>query len=318
MKTKWLSYRVATLLWLACFYEVSLVALRAYQGRLGETPIFGQLLTRGVDSIAPIAVLGVLAWLLLDILLHTVRVWREQQAVQQMIGIAPARLQPGQIPAHSRAARRVQLVKDHYAASPQHLHDALPAAAALDAAVLENTYGLTKAYVWTLPVLGFIGTAWGMAHAIGGFSQALQETTEAKILTDRLGQLVIPGLSNAFAVTMLALGASIVAHFCVTTVQSWDQDVLDNLDRVSVDLLTKIPQRRDGATPFELVQALQELINQLAQLNQKLNLGDAANLLTGAADRLSQAANGTLSAAGALRDSVNLPYHVTITRGEKR
>ena len=48
------------------------------------------------------------------------------------------------------------------------LHEAVPAAAALDAGSLAATYSPLNVYAWILPVLGFIGTASGMASASTG------------------------------------------------------------------------------------------------------------------------------------------------------
>jgi len=306
-----------------------MIIVRFFQGKPEETPLFGRLLRHGSDSFAAIAVLAVLGWLLIESFLHVVRIWRERSAIQQIKGVAPERLLYSKVSLRSRAGRRTKLAMDHYFSAPEYLHDALPAAAALDAGALESTYSLTKVYVWILPVIGFIGTAWGMSHAIGGFSQALGETKDVTVLADRLGQLVIPGLANAFSITILALGAAIVAHFWVTTVQAADQEALDELDRASVTMLAKIPKGQFGTgiggnIPPETLQILQALVEQLRQIAYKLDLDDAAQRLSEAADQISVAANETRlaaddvgKAAEVLKDSVSMPYHITVTRGNR-
>jgi hypothetical protein len=85
---------------------------------------------------------------------------------------------------------------------------AMPAAAALDASKLAASYTPLNVYAWILPVLGFIGTASGMASSIGGFSAALQgRQGQIEALANELGQKVIPGLSGAFATTMVLTSA---------------------------------------------------------------------------------------------------------------
>ena len=73
-----------------------------------------------------------------------------------------------------RAIRRANLIIECSQRDPSSLHDAIPAAAALDAGKLATSYTPLHVYAWILPVLGFIGTASGMASSIGGFSAALQ------------------------------------------------------------------------------------------------------------------------------------------------
>ena len=119
----------------------------------------------------------------------------------------------------------------------------MPAAAALDASKLAASYTPLNVYAWMLPVLGFIGTASGMASSIGGFSSVLQgRQGQIEALANELGQKVIPGLSGAFATTILALAAAIVAYLCTSALRGWDQEALDELDRHCIILLSRIPQ----------------------------------------------------------------------------
>src|SRR5260370_41192835 len=67
-----------------------------------------------------------------------------------------------------RAIRRANLIIECSQRDPSSLHDAVPAAAALDASKLAASYTPLNVYAWILPVLGFIGTASGMASSIGG------------------------------------------------------------------------------------------------------------------------------------------------------
>ena len=312
-----LSYLLAAVLWAASSFELCLTALRAFQGTLSAVPVIGVIFSNGgaADRVVPELVLGVFGWVLLLVFFRCFRVSQEKVAVLQLQAVSLDALP--QIPLRLRAGRRAQLLRDSQE-TPTLLHESVPALAGLDAGALDNNYSVTKAYIWILPVLGFIGTAWGMSHAISGFSQALKETSDAAVLTARLSQLVIPGLANAFSITMLALGASIVAHFCVTTLQSWDIAVLHDLDQACVTLLAKIPRgnvRSGGGelgssdgTP-RIVELLEHMETQLEVITNQLDFD-------GAASRLSESAADVTEAARSLKASVSAPYHITITRSE--
>lgn len=326
MRSRSVVYLLAGLLWAVSSFEVFMLLVRWYRGTLAETPIVGALLTQGTvyDHLAPILVLAVFGWVLLEVLLHALRIRREYLSAQQLQNwsLDALKKQLG----GRRAANRARLVAQYSQRFPQQLHEILPAAASLDATALENSYSLTKVFVWVLPVLGFIGTAWGMTHAIGGFSQALQETSDIKALTDRLSQFVIPGLANAFAVTMMALGASIITHLCVTTVQSWDAAALNSLDQSCVSLLGNIPRdrgsvERGGPSPADM-QSLFEHLRQISQevegLARKSDLGDAGQRLSQAAEGIKGSAAEVTAAARALQAAATLPYNIKITRGNEK
>jgi biopolymer transport protein ExbB/TolQ len=323
MAQRGLSFGLAAFLWVACAFELFMLALRAIRGTLADSGFLGRLLAQPdlADRVAPLAVVLVFTWILLQVLVRAVRIAREQAAVPAFRSWSGEALR--RIPERLRAGRRARMVLQHYPGSPGKLAEALPAVGALDAVAVENNYSILKACVWTLPVFGFIGTAWGMSHAIRGFSEALKATAgqqaQIELLTDRLGQLVIPGLANAFAITMVALGASVIAHFWTTTLQAWDQDVLCDLDQTCVEKLAEIsPANGALGIPRELLAVLNErlaqLTQQLAALNGKLDLVDAADYLKQSAAEHVSAAQEVRRAASELQNSVRAPYHITISR----
>src|SRR5258708_12062164 len=87
-----------------------------------------------------------------------------------------------------------------------------------------------------------------MTHASAGFSGALSQSSDVKVLTARLGQVVIPGLASAFSTTILALTAAVIGHFCTSVLQGLEQRQLDELDQASVRLLAPLPRVRRAKT----------------------------------------------------------------------
>jgi hypothetical protein len=146
----------------------------------------------------------------------------------------------------------------------------------------------------------------------------LAEARDLGALVDRLGRLVLPELANAFATTLLALGATLLAHFCTTAVQSWDWQALYDLDLASLALLAAIPPtplHGTAASP-ELAEALAELTGVLGRIDHGLDLDRRARESFGSAGVLQAAAEQLQQAARMLEDAAAAPLHVTISRGE--
>jgi hypothetical protein len=76
---------------------------------------------------------------------------------------------------------------------------------------------------------------------------------------------------------------------------------LDRLDLASVRLLAKLPASKESSSSSGVPIDLSELGKQLAS----------------AATQLQQAAQALSTAGKELRASVDRPYHVTVTRGER-
>lgn len=294
-------------------YEVVVLSIRFFQGTTSDILIIGPLLAqeKWVDKIAPILIIIIFGWILFDILIHAIRVRKEHNLVQQVKDLTLENIP--NIDSRSLVGRRCKIVKDKYQSSPDELRESLSAVAALDGNMTDNHYSLTKAFVWILPVLGFIGTAWGMSHAIGGFSDALKETKDIAVLTERLSQLVIPNLAQAFAITIVALTTSIIGHYCTTMVQSWEHEVLNDLDHACVKWLASLPLHSGG----KIDQILLLFVQQVDRFNRNFeSLLETSEFLREAADKLIEATEEMKNAVRDLKASMNAPYNITITRGK--
>jgi len=184
------------------------------------------------------------------------------------------------------------------------LHEAVPAAAALDAGSLAATYSPLNVYAWILPVLGFIGTASGMASAIDGFKDVLRggQVQVDKLAAD-LSQNVIPGLSAAFETTILALAAALVTYLCTSALRGWDQEALDQLDRLCIVLLSRIPQppTPDGQ---KILAILEYISGQLRDLiHVPVTLEGAAKSISVTAEALASSSNQFASSVTAIDTS---------------
>lgn len=320
MSSNGLMFAAALFFWLASVYEIATIGFVAFYSSPREAPIVGSLLEqeRWEDTVAPLLILAVFTWVLVKIFSLGWLTFREQSALNKVKVTSgkQANLKSSSIASTLSAQRFRTIVSSRI--TKNEAREIISAASAIDYGILEDRFGMTKVLVWTLPVLGFIGTAWGMSHAIGGFSQALQETTDMAVLTNRLSQLVIPGLAHAFSVTILALSTAAIAHFCVSAVQTWHSDVLTELDRVSLAWTETLPSTMDRKSDTKIKELLEVIASQLTELvNGLQQLESAGKKLGDAADALESAGAQVGDGGKVLKESITIPYNIVVTRGNQ-
>ncbi len=146
----------------------------------------------------------------------------------------------------------------------------------VDAARAESSYGPLRALVWAMPGLGFMGTAFEMAKAVGGLGTSLGSTSDYLGLRNLLVTEVIPHLAGAFDITLFALGGSVACFLLLSLVYRLEEEVLNDADAVSLSLLSKIADERpqlllnDGNSRY-LAEGLRDLRLILQVLSTELN-----------------------------------------------
>jgi len=73
---------------------------------------------------------------------------------------------------------------------------------------LKGSFSLPRFMVWAIPILGFIGTVWGISNGIAHFSDAMTSTNSVTDVSAMLKEnlpLVTNSLATAFDTTLLAL-----------------------------------------------------------------------------------------------------------------
>lgn len=96
-----------------------------------------------------------------------------------------------------------------------------------DEASMETSYLLLSAFVWAIPVLGFIGTVLGLSSAIGEFGNVLQSASELSEIKENL-KSVTGGLSTAFETTLQGLLAALVVQLRCVWQKKAEQEFMDD------------------------------------------------------------------------------------------
>jgi hypothetical protein len=91
-----------------------------------------------------------------------------------------------------------------------------------DAMAVEGSYALVNYLIWSLPILGFLGTVLGIAEAV---------TNVTPEVLDKSISSVTGGLALAFDTTGLALGLTLSAMFLKFLTERREQAVLEEVDR---------------------------------------------------------------------------------------
>jgi hypothetical protein len=113
---------------------------------------------------------------------------------------------------------------------------------AIDGSRIMGRYILIRAFLWAIPLLGFIGTVVGLSHAISGMSFSNVEDV-SKIV----GSInnVTSGLGTAFDATLLGLVFAVVLNFPLNSLAKHEEEALNDIDAFCNEVL--LPRLDDGA-----------------------------------------------------------------------
>ena len=113
---------------------------------------------------------------------------------------------------------------------------------AIDGSRIMGSYIMLRAFLWAIPLLGFIGTVVGLSHAISGMSFGNVEDV-GKIV----GSInnVTSGLGTAFDATLLGLVFAVFLNFPLNSLAKHEEEALNDIDAFCNEVL--LPRLNDGA-----------------------------------------------------------------------
>jgi len=184
-----------------------------------------------------------------------------------------------QVPESRERERVVVLLKDWMESGLDFALKRLEIFLELDIQASENAFKVPQIFGWMAPMLGFFGTVWGIALAMGNFSDFMGNVDNVSRIKEGLG-MITEGLGIAFDTTILGLFFAIVITGAATYLQRRESSNLDKLERAALDLLktlcsgvpaTRIPAYAEVATAGGVpLDALTEVVNNLSQQLQQV------------------------------------------------
>jgi len=126
--------------------------------------------------------------------------------------------------------RRIRRIFHHIKAIPkkEEINKIFDYQAQIDFNRMENSYSLLNVFIWATPILGFIGTVYGIGEAIGEFSGFIRSVSTVELGSQMRSALggVTGGLSIAFNTTFLALVFVIPIMVMSSFLRKTEEDLL--------------------------------------------------------------------------------------------
>jgi biopolymer transport protein ExbB/TolQ len=161
----------------------------------------------------------------------------------------------------------------------------LSSQSSIDSMRIGGSFTLLKAFLWAIPILGFIGTVLGLSHAISGMNFANVDDVSAIMSSINA---VTSGLGTAFDATLLGLVLAMFLNFPMNSMMKNEDDCLNDIDAFCNEIL--LPRLNDGGSVAggdtngvmdtlvrAVAQAQKEFLVDLNALSARIN-EQAANL----------------------------------------
>jgi hypothetical protein len=192
----------------------------------------------------------------------------------------------------------------------------------LDAFASDASYRLNRLFIWALPVLGFIGTVYGVSLAVSGFASFLSaaNVTPDAIKTE-VGNITT-GLGVAFYTTLLGLVGATGAAFPSLVMERSEEGMLEGINEFVEDrLVSHMPTAAEKEFPLEkMVNAIREGMEGI-QANLKFPVDELAQAIDAGfrrlpnPDRYEEVFTRAITKAG---DLINEKYSQFQTHYEQR
>lgn len=185
--------------------------------------------------------------------------------------------------------RRIRGALEHFRArhSVPEVQAYLGSHAEIDASTVDAGYTLVRAFIWAVPILGFIGTVLGISGAVSGLAGSLDsaQPQPANVATASaspdggetqgdLGQNMITamgtvtqGLATAFDTTFLALVMAIILLFPTEALKRIEYGMLDRITGFTNDILLR--RLSDEGTKDRMMPEIARLIEPAFRRHQQ-------------------------------------------------
>lgn len=134
----------------------------------------------------------------------------------------------------------------------------------LDAFISDSSFRANRLFIWAMPLLGFLGTVYGVSYGIGGFAEFLSGEVTAQEIKVQVG-IITQGLAVAFYTTLLGLWTAGSASFPSMGAERREEQVLGEIDEyIQERLISRMPSAKAVEFPVEHFAAIREGISQMA------------------------------------------------------
>jgi biopolymer transport protein ExbB/TolQ len=210
----------------------------------------------------PYAIAFLFFWTLAILMFKMIKIWQQKSALK--LEVVPHNIKSITLqnisyiknnmvrmfgnPRDKILTNRIWVALEHYRAvgAEEEVGDILRYQAEIDAGIMESSYNISKAFIWAIPILGFIGTVLGIGSAVGGFSKFTQAALEIDQIKTAL-DVITSGLSVAFDTTLVGLVCSLILMLPSTALQKSEENFLTAVENYCIDnLLNKLEKKEEA------------------------------------------------------------------------
>ena len=135
----------------------------------------------------------------------------------------------------------------------------------LDQFTADASFRGNRLFIWTMPLLGFLGTVYGVSYGIGGFAEFLRGEVTAEDIKFQVG-LITQGLAIAFYTTLLGLFTSGGAAYPSMQAERAEEEILGAIDEyIGERLIALMPSAKKTEFPSEHIKAIRDGMAELTQ-----------------------------------------------------
>lgn len=202
----------------------------------------------------PIAIIFLFFWSLGGLALKFVIIQRQRRYLAgEAVQSCPQRVREDQLSAahelirdtsqkygKSFVYRIVYSLLDHLKLTndPQRSHEFLRHQSVLDSDAVQSSYRTIRVLIWSIAILGFVGTVVGISLAVGEFSGFLSADIEdIDAVKHELGQITTE-LSFAFNTALLGLTASLIAMLATSFVQRHEDGLHKDVEELCLRIIS--------------------------------------------------------------------------------
>ena len=166
--------------------------------------------------------------------------------------------------------RRIHGALEHFKSrtSVPEVQEYVSTQAEIDASSVDSGYSLLRAFIWAVPILGFIGTVLGISDAVSGLNTSISGG-DGEQLMEGLG-IVTHGLASAFDTTFIALAMAILLLFPTETLRKIEYGMLDRIEQFTNEsLLRRMADQQGRLNTEELPEIVRDVLVSAFQEHQR-------------------------------------------------
>jgi hypothetical protein len=127
----------------------------------------------------------------------------------------------------------------------------------------DSSYRMNRLFIWAMPLIGFVGTVYGVSYGIGGFADFLKGAVTAEGIKQQVG-LITAGLAVAFYCTLMGLMTAGLAAFPGLAAERKEESVLEYINEYVEDrLISRFPSVKKTEFPVQQIIAMREGIERI-------------------------------------------------------